>query len=157
MDAVRNPFSPGAGSRPPELSGRDAILTDAQVAIQRALLGKSSRSQMLLGLRGVGKTVLLNKIEEIAEAEGHVTSSIEAPEGKALSELLLPKINQALRKLSSSENAKAKVHQALRALRSFASAFKIAFGDTSISVDPEVGVADSGDMEADLPELFVRV
>lgn len=157
MDAVRNPFSPGAGSRPPELSGREAILKDAQVAIQRALLGKSSRSQMLLGLRGVGKTVLLNKIEEIAEAEKHVTSSIEAPEGKALSELLLPKINQALRKLSSSENAKAKVHQALRALRSFASAFKISFGDTSISVDPEVGVADSGNMEADLPELFVRV
>jgi len=112
---------------------------------------------MLLGLRGVGKTVLLNKIEEMAEATGHVTSSIEAPEGKALSELLVPKINQALRKLSTSENAKAKAHQALRALRSFASAFKLSYGDTSISVDPEVGVADSGDMEADLPELFVRV
>jgi hypothetical protein len=112
---------------------------------------------MLLGLRGVGKTVLLNKIEEMAEAEGHVTSSIEAPEGKTLSELLLPKINQALRKLSTSENAKAKTHQALRALRSFASAFKLSYGDTSISVDPEVGVADSGDMEADLPELFVRI
>lgn len=157
MDAVRNPFAPGAGSRPPELAGREAILQDAQIAIQRALLGKSSRSQMLLGLRGVGKTVLLNKIEEMAEAEGHVTSSIEAPEGKALSELLLPKINQALRKLSTTENAKAKTHQALRALRSFASAFKLSYGDTSISVDPEVGVADSGDMEADLPELFVRV
>lgn len=157
MDAVRNPFSPGAGSRPPELAGREAILEDAQVAIQRALLGKSSRSQMLLGLRGVGKTVLLNKIEEMAEAEGHLTSSIEAPEGKALSELLLPKINQALRKLSTSENAKVKAHQALRALRSFASAFKLSYGDASISVDPEVGVADSGDLEADLPELFVRV
>lgn len=157
MDAVRNPFAPGAGSRPPELAGRETILQDAQIAIQRALLGKSSRSQMLLGLRGVGKTVLLNKIEEMAEAEGHLTSSIEAPEGKALSELLVPKINQALRKLSISENAKAKVHDALRALRSFASAFKLSYGDTSISVDPEVGVADSGDMEADLPELFVRV
>ncbi|MBE0507979.1 MAG: ATP-binding protein [Marinospirillum sp.] len=157
MDAVRNPFVPGAGSRPPELAGREAILNDAQIAIQRALLGKSSRSQMLLGLRGVGKTVLLNKIEEMAEAEGHMTSSIEAPEGKSLSELLLPKINQALRKFSTSENAKAKAHQALRALRSFASAFKLSYGDTSISVDPEVGVADSGDLEADLPELFVRV
>lgn len=157
MDAVRNPFAPGAGSRPPELAGREAILQEAQIAIQRALLGKSSRSLMLLGLRGVGKTVLLNKIEEMAESEGHVTSSIEAPEGKALSELLLPKINQALRKLSASENAKAKVHQALRALRSFASVFKLSYGDTSISVDPEVGVADSGDIEADLSELFVRV
>jgi hypothetical protein len=157
MDPVRNPFAPGAGSRPPELAGREAILQDAQIAIQRALLGKPSRSQMLLGLRGVGKTVLLNKIELMAEAAGHVTSSIEAPEGKALSELLVPKINQALRKLSTSENAKAKTHQALRALRSFASAFKLSYGDASISVDPEVGVADSGDMEADLPELFVRV
>ncbi len=157
MDAVRNPFSPGAGSRPPELAGRETILQDVQTAIQRALLCKSSRSQMLLGLRGVGKTVLLNKIEEMAETAGHVTSAIEAPEGRALSELLVPKINQALRKLSASENAKVKAHQALRALRSFASAFKLSYGDASISVDPEVGVADSGDIETDLPELFVRV
>ncbi len=157
MDPVRNPFAPGAGSRPPELAGREAILQDARTAIERALLGKQSRSQMLLGLRGVGKTVLLSKIEEMAEGAGHVTSSIEAPEGKMLSELLLPKINQALRKISISENAKAKAHQALRALRSFASAFNLKYGDTSISVDPEIGVADSGDMEEDLPELFVRV
>lgn len=157
MDAVRNPFAPGAGSRPPELAGREAILEDANTAIQRALLGRQTRSQMLLGLRGVGKTVLLNKIEEMAEAAGHLTSSIEAPEGRALNELLVPKINQVLRKLSMAENAKAKAHQALRALRSFASAFKLSYGDASISVDPEVGVADSGDMEADLPELFIRI
>ena len=76
MDAVRNPFAPGAGSKPPELAGRESILQDAQTAIQRALIGKPSRSQMLLGLRGVGKTVLLNKIEDMAEAAGHVASSI---------------------------------------------------------------------------------
>lgn len=157
MDPVRNPFAPGAGSRPPELAGRETILQDAQIAIQRALLGRPCRSQMLLGLRGVGKTVLLNKIEELAQAAQHLTSSIEAPEGKALSEMLVPRINQVLRKLSTSENAKAKAHQALRALRSFASAFKLSYGDTSISVDPEVGIADSGDMEADLSELFIRV
>ncbi len=97
---MRNPFAPGAGSNPPELAGGETILQDAQTAIQRALIGKSSRSQMLLGLRGVGKTVLLNKIEEMAEAAGHVTSLIETPEGK-LSELLVPKINQALRKGNS--------------------------------------------------------
>jgi hypothetical protein len=112
---------------------------------------------MLLGLRGVGKTVLLNKIEEMAEKAGHITSSIEAPEGKSLSELLAPKINQALRKLSMSTQAKAKVHQALRALRSFASVFVVSYGEVSLSVEPEVGVADSGDLENDLPELFVRV
>jgi Cdc6-like AAA superfamily ATPase len=132
MDAVRNPFAPGAGSRPPELAGREVILQDAETAIQRALLGKPSRSQILLGLRGVGKTVLLNKIEEMAETAGHVTSAIEAPEGKTLSELLVPKINQALRKLSISENAKARVQKALQALRSFASAFKVSYGDTSM-------------------------
>lgn len=157
MDAVRNPFAPGAGSRPPELAGREAILQDAETAIQRALIGKPSRSQILLGLRGVGKTVLLNKIEEMAETAGHVASAIEAPEGKTLSELLVPKINQALHKLSISENAKARVQKALQALRSFASAFKVSYGDTSISVDPEVGVADSGEIEEDLPELFIRV
>ena len=157
MNPLTNPFAPGAGSRPPELAGRDTIIQDAQTAIQRALLGRSSRSQVLLGLRGVGKTVLLSKIEDMAESAGHVTSSIEAPEGKPLSELLVPKINQALRKFSAAENAKAKVHQALGALRSFASGFNIAYGDLSISVDPEAGVADSGDLETDLPELFVRV
>jgi hypothetical protein len=157
MDPVRNPFAPGAGSRPPELAGRDSILNDAEIAIRRALIGKQNRSQMLLGLRGVGKTVLLNKIEEMAEGAGHLTSFIEAPEGKPLSELLVPKLNQVLRKLSLSEQAKAKVHQALGALRSFASAFKLSYGDATISVDPEVGVADSGDLENDLPELFLRV
>jgi AAA ATPase domain len=157
MDPIRNPFAPGAGSRPPELAGRETILQDATVAVQRALLGKPSRSQMLLGLRGVGKTVLLNKIQELAENAGHVTSSIEAPEGKSLSELLLPKINQALRKLSTVEQAKANAHHALRALRSFASVFNLSYGDLSISVDPQAGVADSGDLESDLPELFVSV
>lgn len=101
--------------------------------------------------------MLLNKIEEMADSEGHITSSIEAPEGKVLSELLVPRVNQVLRKLSTLEIAKVKAHQALRALRSFASAFKISYGDATISVDPEVGVADSGDMEADLSELFMRV
>src|ERR1700712_4117564 len=147
MDPVRNPFAPGAGSRPPELAGRESILQDAQIAVQRALIGKPSRSQMLLGLRGVGKTVLLNKIEEVAQEAGHLTSFIEAPEGKPLSELLVPKLNQVLRKLSMSEQAKAKTHQALRALRSFASVFHLSYGETSLSVDPEVGVADSGDIE----------
>jgi len=157
MDPVRNPFAPGAGSRPPDFAGRDAILNDAEIAIKRALIGKQNRSQMLLGLRGVGKTVLLNKIEEMAENAGHVASFIEAPEGRPLSELLVPKLNHALRKLSLTEQAKAKTHQALRALRSFASAFKLSYGETTLSVDPEVGIADSGDLESDLPDLFIRV
>lgn len=157
MDPVHNPFAPGAGSRPPELAGRQAIIEDARVAIERALLCKPSRSQMFLGLRGVGKTVLLNTVENMAADRGHLTSSIEAPESKPLGEQLLPRVHQVLRKLSIIENAKAKTYDAMRALRSFASAFKLEYGDMSIAVDPEVGVADSGDLENDLPELFMRI
>jgi hypothetical protein len=112
---------------------------------------------MFLGLRGVGKTVLLNAVETMAKERGHFTSIIEAPESKPLGELLLPRVHQVLRKLSLTDNAKAKVHDAMRALRSFASAFKFEYGDLAIAVDPEVGIADSGDLENDLPELFVRV
>ncbi len=135
MDPVRNPFAPSAGYRPRELTGRETILQDAEIAFQRALLGKPNRSQMLLGLRGFGKTVLFNKIEEISERSGHITSFIEAPEGKSLSELLVPKINQALRKLSLSVQANAKAHLALRALRSFAYGFNLSYGEVSLSVD----------------------
>ena len=157
MDPVRNPFAPGAGSQPPELAGRTQIIEDAQTALKRALIGKSSRSQMLLGLRGVGKTVLLNKIEQDALALGHLTSFIEAPEDRTLSELIYPKIHQVLRKLSLVEDAKAVTLAAFRALRAFAGTFKVTMGDFGIAVDPEPGVADSGNIEYDLPELFVRV
>lgn len=157
MNPVHNPFAPGAGSRPPELAGRQTIIEDARVAIERALLCRPSRSQMFLGLRGVGKTVLLNAVESMATERGHLTSSIEAPESKPLGEQLLPRMHQVLRKLSAIENAKAKAYSAMRALRSFASVFKLEYGDMSIAVEPEAGVADSGDLENDLPELFIRI
>lgn len=157
MDAVRNPFAPGAGNRPPELAGRQIIIEDARIALERALLSKAARSQMFLGLRGVGKTVLLNTVESMASERGFVTSFIEAPENKTLGEILVPKIHQALRKLSAIENAKAKAHSALKSLKSFASAIKLEYGEASISVEPEVGVADTGNIENDLPELFVRI
>ena len=67
MNPVQNPFAPGAGSQPPELAGRDSIISDADIAIQRISAGKNSRSQIFTGLRGTGKTVLLNKIENDAE------------------------------------------------------------------------------------------
>lgn len=157
MDPVRNPFAPGAGSQPPELAGRDEILSDAKTSLQRVLLGRHDRSQMLLGLRGTGKTVLLNKIEQYAEEYGHITSFVEAPEDRRLADLLYPRIHHVLRKLSLVEDAKAKAYSAMRSLRSFASAFKVSVGDISIAVDPELGSADSGNLEYDLCELFVRV
>ncbi len=157
MDPVRNPFAPGAGSQPPELAGRQEIITAADTALQRVLLGRPARSQMLLGLRGVGKTVLLNKIEQLAEEHGYLTSFIEAPEDRKLVDLLYPKVHQVLRKLSLTEGAKSATHAALRALRSFAGSFKISVGDFEVAVDPEPGVADSGNLEYDVTELFLKV
>lgn len=157
MDTVRNPFAPGAGSQPPELAGRERIITDAEEALLRVLRGKPAQSQMLLGLRGVGKTVLLNRIEQIADDHGYITSFIEAPEDRSLVELLYPRIHQVLRKLSVSEAAKAATHTALRALRGFASAFKLSVGDLDLAVDPEPGVADSGNIEFDVTDLFLKV
>lgn len=112
---------------------------------------------MLLGLRGVGKTVLLNKIEQIAEGHNYLTSFIEAPEDRKLVDLLYPKVHQVLRKLSLVEAAKTATHSAMRALRSFASAFKISMGDFEVSVDPEPGSADSGNLEYDVTELFLKI
>ncbi len=112
---------------------------------------------MLLGLRGTGKTVLLNTVENAAEESGYMTSAIEAPEKESLAELLYPKMQQALRKLSHIESAKAKAHAALKALRSFASVFGIQMGDLSVSVDPEPGVADSGNLEYDLSDIFIAI
>jgi hypothetical protein len=157
LDPVLNPFAPGAGSPPPELAGRAIIVEEATVQLQRAIAGRQARPHMLLGLRGVGKTVLLSKIEDLAKVATHETSLIESPEDAALSSMLVPKINQALRRFSLVEAAKEQVHAAVRALRSFASAFKVGYGEISISVDPEIGVADSGDIEEDVSELFVRV
>lgn len=157
MDPVRNPFAPGAGAQPPELAGRESIILAAEIALKRVLQSRHDKSQILLGLRGTGKTVLLNKIEELAETVGHRTSFIEAPDGEPLAALLYPKIHQALRQFSMVESAKAAAHNGMRALRGFASAFEIKIGDVSISVDPEIGVADSGRLDLDLVDLFMRI
>ncbi len=82
---------------------------------------------------------------------------IEAPEDKPLADLLYPKVHQILRKLSLTEGSKAAAHSAMRALRSFAAIFKVEVGDFTVSVDPEPGVADSGNLEFDLSELFIKI
>ena len=157
MDPVRNPFAPGAGSQPPDLAGRDEIIQDAAIALKRSLIGRHARSQLLLGLRGTGKTVLLNSIETQAEELGYLTSFIEAPEDKSLAELLYPRMQQVLRKLSFIDTAKEHAHRAMKALRSFAGTFKIQVGDFSVSVDPEPGLADSGNLEYDLCDMFMAI
>ena len=121
------------------------------------IAGRSSQSQILLGLRGTGKTVLLNKIEGLAEDEGYLTSFVEAPEARSLAELLYPQMRQVLRKLSNVEAARAAVNSALSGLRNFASVFKVAVGEMEIGVEPVPGSADSGDLELDLTEMFALI
>lgn len=154
MDPLRNPFSPGAGSRPPELAGRETALAAADIALKRVLLGRSAQSQIFLGLRGTGKTVLLNEVLDLAGKAGYLSSFVETPEDKRLADLLYPQMRQILRKLSVVEAAKTTAKSAMRALRGFASAFKISLGDVELGVEPEPGVADSGYLENDLAEMF---
>ncbi len=157
MDPVRNPFMPGAGSRPPELAGRAEIMASAEVALKRVLQGRNSQSQILLGLRGTGKTVLLNEIREMAEAEGYLTSFLESPENRPLIDMLYPAMLQTLRRLSMTQQARQASTRALRALRGFASAFRIKLGNVEIGVEPDPGVADSGQLEQDLPDMFEAI
>lgn len=157
MDKMRNPFAPGAGVLPPELAGREGIIDDATINIQRATLGLNCRSQMLLGLRGVGKTVLLNKLEDICLKNRHFVTVIEAYEGIELIKELNVKIQQLLRKLSAIENMKDKVQRGFSVLKSFLSNFSFEYEGFTVGIDPEIGSADSGVLEADLTELFVAI
>ena len=96
MDKIRNPFSPGAGSPPPELAGRDGILEQARVLLGRVRAKRPEKSLMLTGLRGVGKTVLLNEIERMAQSTGYRTVLVEAHERKSLAGLLAPHLRRLL-------------------------------------------------------------
>lgn len=159
MDPIANPFAPGAGSPPPELVGRGPILEQADVLLGRVKQGKSEKSILLTGLRGVGKTVLLNAIERRAKAAGYLTIQVEAHEDKSLAALLVPHLRSALYELNRIKGAGVKVKRALAVLRSFISTLKLTVGDVSFGLDiePERGAADSGDLEADLPNLFAAV
>jgi hypothetical protein len=159
MDPIKNPFSPGAGSPPPELVGRDPILEQARVLLGRIKIKRSEKSMLLTGLRGVGKTVLLNEIERLAKADGYRSISIEAHEDKPLGPLIVPNLRTLLYDLNRVAGAGDKVKRGLAVLRSFVGALKVTVGEVSLGLDiePEKGTADSGDIEIDLPHLFVAV
>jgi hypothetical protein len=159
MDPVRNPFAPGAGTPPPELAGRDELRESLRVALERARIGRPAKSAMLVGLRGVGKTVLLDRIRDDAEAAGIHTIRIEAPEGRSLPALLAPELRQALLRLSQVQAAKDVAIRGLRALAGFVGKLKVKFGDIEVGIDyePEPGLADNGDLEHDLQALLEQV
>lgn len=157
MDPYRNPFAPGAGSRPPELAGRDTILETARISCGRAIKGKSARPIMLLGLRGTGKTVLLNEIGRNAEQVGLLVSRVESPEGESLARLIYPEMRKVMRSLSGVEAAKQIALHGLAGLRNFAAMFKIEIAGVEVGVEPQLGLADTGDIQYDLQDLFVLI
>jgi hypothetical protein len=159
MDRIKNPFAPGAGSPPPALVGRKKILEDARVSLVRVKKGSHAKSFLLIGLRGVGKTVLLNEIQSLAEKEGYKTLFIEAPENKRLPALLLPPLRQILFSLDRVGSFNEQVKRGLRVLKSFAQSVHFKVGEVEVGLDIglEKGTADSGDLENDLPEMLVAV
>lgn len=156
MDPVRNPYAPGAGTPPPELAGRDGIREKVRVALERVRSGRATKSVLLIGLRGVGKTVLLDRLRDDAEGAGIHTIRIEAPELRSLPAILAPQLRLALLRLSQIEKARALAVRALRGLAGFVGALKLKYGDIEVGLDhkPEPGLADNGDLEHDLQALL---
>lgn len=156
MDPITNPFAPGAGSPPPELAGRDELRESVRIALERIRRGLPAKSVLMVGLRGVGKTVLLDRMRDDAEGAGIHTIRIEAPEHRSLPAILAPQLRMALLRLSRVEKAKDHAKRALQALAGFAKALKATYDDIEVGFDfsPEPGLADNGDLEHDLQALL---
>jgi len=159
MNPVNNPFAPGAGNRPPELAGRHDILEKINVAIQRIKAGRADRSPLIVGLRGVGKTVLLVEIQRIADTAGCQTAMVEAQENTPITHLLVPPLRKILLALDATKAAGDMAMRGLRVLKSFLSGLRFSVGELEISIDypPEKGVADSGLLDMDLTDVFVAL
>lgn len=156
MDPVANPYAPGAGTPPPELAGRDELRESVRIAAERIRAGRPAKSLMMIGLRGAGKTVLLDRMRNDAEAAGLHTLRIEAPEGRSLPAILAPQLRQTLLRLSRIEQARVLGRRALQALAGFAKGLKFKYNDIEVGIDfdPEPGLADNGDLEHDLQALL---
>jgi hypothetical protein len=158
MNPITNPYNPGAGTPPPELAGRDELREKVRICIERLRIGNSAKSLILVGLRGVGKTVLLDRMRSDAEGTGIQTLRIEAPENKSLPAMLAPELRKALLRMSTIASAKEVSQRALRALAGFAKGLKLKFADIEVGFDyePEPGLADNGELESDLTALLVQ-
>jgi AAA ATPase domain len=166
MDPVRNPYAPGAGQRPPELAGRDRELEQFDVVVERVARGRPERSLVLTGLRGVGKTVLLNALRSQAIARLWGTGKIEARPDQSLRRPVAAAIHTAVREIAPRHRDPERVDAFLAVLKAFA--LRDGAGaprgrqqgrqqrwQPGIDVPASQGRADSGDLEIDLVELFV--
>ncbi len=158
MDPIRNPYAPGAGQRPPELAGRDEQLGAFEVVLERVARGRPERSLVLTGLRGVGKTVLLNALRSAAVRRGWGTGKLEARPDQRLRRPLSSAVHQAVRELAHPQPDD--VDHVLGVIRAFAQR-EAGTGaklrdqwNPGIDVPAVKGRADSGDIEIDLVELF---
>lgn len=157
MDPIRNPYAPGAGTPPPELAGRDELRETVRIALARVRLGRPAKSVLMVGLRGVGKTVLLDRMRKDAKEAGHQTLFVESLEERSLPAILAPRLRLALLALSTNARARDMAQRGLRALAGFAKALRVTYQDIEVGLDyePEPGLADNGDLEQDLAELLL--
>jgi len=159
MDRVGNPFEPGAGTEPPELTGRRPVMEEARVALARTKAGRFEKSVILIGLRGVGKTVLLNRIQLMAKEAGYLSEFIESPEKDRLPDILVPALRRILLSFDTKEQVSTVGRAAWNALKAFAKGFKVKVGDVEVGMDLDHsrGTADSGMLERDLTDLIVSI
>ena len=159
MDPRKNPYSPGAGAPPPELAGRDDLIERSAVALDRIRDGRHAKSLIMVGLRGVGKTVLLNRIQLDAEERAIHGLRLEAPEDRSLPGILAPAMRAALLRMDRAKAASDVGKRAMRALAGFIGSMKIKYHDVEMGIDvkPEQGLADTGDLDVDLTDLLVAV
>ena len=159
MDPVRNPYAPGAGQRPPELAGRDRELAQFEVVLERIARGRPERGLVLTGLRGVGKTVLLNSFRSMALQRMWGTGKIEARPDQSIRRPVAGALHMAVRELAPRHRSPDRVDHLLGVLKSFAGRDPKAPRGTfvphlGIDVPAARGRADSGDLEIDLTELL---
>lgn len=156
MDAVRNPYTPGAGSRPPVLSGRDAQLDSFRILLERLRLGRPEKSLLMTGLRGVGKTVLLSTFEGIAEETGFRTAAAEITHETDFASLVARLTRRALLSLSGADRLRDRTRRAAGVLKAFS--LRLPEGvEIGIDVDAAVGRADSGNLADDLADVLVTL
>lgn len=165
MDPVRNPYAPGAGQRPPELAGRDRQLQQFEVTLERVAAGRPERSMVLFGLRGVGKTVLLNALRSAAVRRAWGTGKIEARPDTSIRMQIAQATHAAVREVAHRHRDPERVDAVAGVLKSFALATRQddrrgrswVPGAHLADVAATRGRADSGDLELDLVELFTDV
>ncbi len=157
MDPVSNPYSPGAGTPPPALVGRDDELRELEVAVKRMDIGRPARSTLLTGLRGVGKTVLLNRFGQIARDQGWTHQQLEATEDIDLAEAVAIIARRAILELSRGRRMAERSQRALGVLRSLQIRWSIPEWGAVMEIEPFAGLADSGKLDDDLADLFTEL